>query len=167
MGIAGPQLDRSVQRLTSNFPSDKSPNNFEKMAAPFPEIKSAHSLVAKHVTPEKWEKLAEHKTATLDSLWQRLLLALLNLTINIVAFMLEMRIPMLILLMSLLPSFVSTMVWMKNSNILQTWTLPRSRAISTPMHQSSLLVSVLAEASTVLDCLLESPKNNDWRLRIS
>merc|ERR1712218_741695 len=34
------------------------------MAAPFPEIKSAHSLVAKHVTPEKWEKLAEHKTAT-------------------------------------------------------------------------------------------------------
>jgi len=34
------------------------------MAAPFPEIKSTHSLVAKHVTPEKWEKLAEHKTAT-------------------------------------------------------------------------------------------------------
>ena len=33
-------------------------------AAPFPEIKSTHSLVAKHVTPEKWEKLAEHKTAT-------------------------------------------------------------------------------------------------------
>merc|ERR1712119_261854 len=32
--------------------------------ATFPEIKSAHSLVAKHVTPEKWEKLAEHKTAT-------------------------------------------------------------------------------------------------------
>merc|ERR1712095_102600 len=62
--IAGPQLDRSVQRLTSKFSSFKSPNNFEKMAAPFPEIKSAHSLVAKHVTPEKWEKLAEHKTAT-------------------------------------------------------------------------------------------------------
>merc|ERR1712156_376294 len=55
---------RSVQRLTSKFSSFKSPNNFEKMAAPFPEIKSAHSLVAKHVTPEKWEKLAEHKTAT-------------------------------------------------------------------------------------------------------
>merc|ERR1712209_62321 len=33
-------------------------------AAPFPEIKSTHSLVAKHVTPEKWEKLVEHKTAT-------------------------------------------------------------------------------------------------------
>merc|ERR1712223_223523 len=167
MGIAGPQLDRSVQRLTSKFSSFKSPNNFEKMAAPFPEIKSAHSLVAKHVTPENGRSWLNIRLPLLDSLWQRLLLALLNLTINIVAFMLEMRIPMLISLMSLLPSFVSTMVWMKNLNILQTWTLPRSRAISTPMHLSSLLVSVLAEASTVLDCLLESPKNNDWRLRIS
>merc|ERR1712001_550771 len=55
---------RSVQRLTSKFLSFKSPNKVVKMAAPFPEIKSAHSLVAKHVTPEKWEKLAEHKTAT-------------------------------------------------------------------------------------------------------
>merc|ERR1712045_560257 len=36
----------------------------EKMAEPFPEIKSTHSLVAKHVTKEKWEKLAGHKTAT-------------------------------------------------------------------------------------------------------
>merc|ERR1711878_65 len=54
---------RSVQRLTRSF----HPSNHQitgKMAAPFPEIKSAHSLVAKHVTPEKWEKLAEHKTAT-------------------------------------------------------------------------------------------------------
>jgi len=34
------------------------------MAAPFPEIKSTHSLVAKHVTPERWEKLCEHATAT-------------------------------------------------------------------------------------------------------
>jgi len=32
--------------------------------AAFPEIKSTHSLVAKHVTAEKWAKLAEHKTAT-------------------------------------------------------------------------------------------------------
>ena len=30
----------------------------------FPEIKSAHSLVAKHVTKEKWDKLCDHKTAT-------------------------------------------------------------------------------------------------------
>ena len=30
----------------------------------FPEIKSAHSLVAKHVTKELWEKLSGHETAT-------------------------------------------------------------------------------------------------------
>ena len=30
----------------------------------FPTIKSTHSLVAKHVTKEKWDKLNEHKTAT-------------------------------------------------------------------------------------------------------
>jgi len=33
-------------------------------AEAFPEIKSTHSLVAKHVTKEKWDKLADHKTAT-------------------------------------------------------------------------------------------------------
>ena len=32
--------------------------------AEFPTIKSEHSLVAKHVTKEKWDKLAAHKTAT-------------------------------------------------------------------------------------------------------
>merc|ERR1712184_163425 len=55
---------RSVQRLTSKFPSFKSPNNFEKMAAPFPEVKSKHSLVAKHLTEDKWQKLGALKTAT-------------------------------------------------------------------------------------------------------
>merc|ERR1739847_110995 len=32
--------------------------------APFPEIRSAHSLTAKHVTAEKWAKLGDHVTAT-------------------------------------------------------------------------------------------------------
>merc|ERR1712020_195551 len=32
--------------------------------AEFPTIKSEHSLVAKHVTKEKWDKLSGHKTAT-------------------------------------------------------------------------------------------------------
>ena len=32
--------------------------------APFPEIRSKHSLVAKHVTAEKWAKLGDHVTAT-------------------------------------------------------------------------------------------------------
>lgn len=34
------------------------------MAAPFPEIKSKHSLVAKHLTEDRWNKLSGHKTAT-------------------------------------------------------------------------------------------------------
>ena len=33
-------------------------------APPFPNIKSTHSLVAKHVTPEKWAKLGGIKTKT-------------------------------------------------------------------------------------------------------
>merc|ERR1711931_425807 len=41
------------------------PKETEKMAAPeFPEIKSKHSLVAKHVTAEKWAKLGDHVTKT-------------------------------------------------------------------------------------------------------
>merc|ERR1712154_192702 len=32
--------------------------------APFPDIKSKHSLVAKHVTAEKWAKLGDHVTKT-------------------------------------------------------------------------------------------------------
>merc|ERR1711936_187081 len=34
------------------------------MSGEFPEIKSTHSLVAKHVTKEKWDKLKDIKTAT-------------------------------------------------------------------------------------------------------
>ena len=30
----------------------------------FPEIKSKHSLVAKHVTEDKWRKLSDHETKT-------------------------------------------------------------------------------------------------------
>merc|ERR1712076_311699 len=36
----------------------------EKTMAPFPEIKSKHSLVAKHVTKEKWDKLSGIVTKT-------------------------------------------------------------------------------------------------------
>jgi protein-arginine kinase len=36
----------------------------EEAAPPFPNIASTHSLVAKHVTPEKWAKLGGHATAT-------------------------------------------------------------------------------------------------------
>ena len=37
---------------------------FQSDAPPFPTIKSTHSLVAKHVTPEKWAKLGGLKTKT-------------------------------------------------------------------------------------------------------
>ena len=33
-------------------------------APPFPNIQSSHSLVAKHVTEDKWKALGGHKTAT-------------------------------------------------------------------------------------------------------
>merc|ERR1711997_1100744 len=55
----GPQLafaHRICPHLVSTF--------VKRMAEPFPEIKSKKSLVAKHVTKEKWDKLCEHKTAT-------------------------------------------------------------------------------------------------------
>jgi len=32
--------------------------------APFPNIRSTHSLTAKHVTAEKWAKLGDHVTKT-------------------------------------------------------------------------------------------------------
>jgi len=41
----------------------RNPSTSGKMA-PFPEIQSKHSLVAKHVTEELWNKLNEHKTET-------------------------------------------------------------------------------------------------------
>merc|ERR1712002_2637 len=47
--------------LSSNFLPDQTK---VKMGDPFPNIQSKHSLVAKHVTKERWDKLAAHKTAT-------------------------------------------------------------------------------------------------------
>ena len=35
-----------------------------RMSGPFPTIKSTHSLVAKHVTKDKWDKLSGKKTKT-------------------------------------------------------------------------------------------------------
>jgi len=55
-------------RVTSTLPVIVLRFSFllKKMAAPlpFPEIKSKHSLVAKYVTKEIWDKLCHHKTAT-------------------------------------------------------------------------------------------------------
>ena len=37
---------------------------FQSDVPPFPTIKSKHSLVAKHVTPEKWKRLGGLHTKT-------------------------------------------------------------------------------------------------------
>jgi len=52
---------RSTCLVDSNCKVNRNSNSkLSKMA--FPEIKSKHSLVAKHVTPDKWEKLSGHVT---------------------------------------------------------------------------------------------------------
>ncbi len=48
-----------------SLPASSSSNlSSPPQAPPFPEIKSAHSLVAKHVTKEKWDKLGGLTTKT-------------------------------------------------------------------------------------------------------
>merc|ERR1712025_280663 len=55
--------------LPLSFEQDSPPSltyliSIESMAGPFPDIKSKHSLTAKHVTAEKWAKLGDHVTKT-------------------------------------------------------------------------------------------------------
>merc|ERR1712018_82863 len=55
--------------LPLSFEQDSPPSltsliSIESMAGPFPDIKSKHSLVAKHVTEEKWGKLGGIVTKT-------------------------------------------------------------------------------------------------------
>merc|ERR1711962_903791 len=57
MGLYLSHLSRTV------YPTQTDHTNKHKMAE-FPEIKSTHSLVAKHVTKEKWDKLGDHVTKT-------------------------------------------------------------------------------------------------------
>merc|ERR1712184_221181 len=50
--------------LTTEQDSPPSSIYSAQTMAPFPEIRSTHSLTAKHVTAEKWAKLGDHVTAT-------------------------------------------------------------------------------------------------------
>merc|ERR1711976_694549 len=50
--------------LITEQDSPPSSVNQAQTMAPFPEIKSTHSLTAKHVTAEKWAKLGDHVTKT-------------------------------------------------------------------------------------------------------
>jgi len=61
---AEPQKSVSPE-IKDDDPIPMSEDDIERSdAPPFPTIKSTHSLVAKHVTPEKWAKLGGLKTKT-------------------------------------------------------------------------------------------------------
>ena len=59
--MSSPKLLFSSKIFNSNILSDPTGPN---MSGEFPVIKSVHSLVAKHVTKEKWDKLNNIKTKT-------------------------------------------------------------------------------------------------------
>merc|ERR1712012_429318 len=59
------------------------------VAPPFPEIKSKHSLVAKHVTAEKWAKLGGLKTKTSGFTLGQAIACAVNSMTSIAASMLE------------------------------------------------------------------------------
>merc|ERR1712029_160228 len=102
-----------------------------------------------------------------DSLCPKLLLALLNLMINIVVSMLEMRTLTLSLLMSLTPSLKNTMVSLLVSNTHLTWMSTKSMAILTQLHPFTAPGSVLEGALKVSDFPPELLVIKDWVLNIS
>merc|ERR1712212_9006 len=60
MGSPRPRTSQPCPRSPTHHP----PSASLAMSDPFPEIKSTHSLVAKHVTPSVWEKLSCAVTKT-------------------------------------------------------------------------------------------------------
>jgi hypothetical protein len=53
-----------IDSVNTLYKEDLQLQEKHSLAAPFPDIKSTHSLVAKHVTKEKWDKLCTIQTAT-------------------------------------------------------------------------------------------------------
>merc|ERR1712045_728011 len=106
--------------------------------AEFPEIKSKHSLVAKHVTKEKWDKLSGIVTKTSGFTLAKAIAALLNSTTNIAVCMLEMKTPTSTSLMSSTPSSVNTTVSQLDSNTFPTWMSTKSRETLPMMSQYTL-----------------------------
>merc|ERR1712061_261683 len=128
--------------------------------AEFPEIKSKHSLVAKHVTKENGTNSQALSPRPLDSLWQRLLPSLLNSTTNIAVSMLVMKILTLTLLMYLTHSSANTTASPLDSNMFPTWTSTKSRETLPMMSQFTPSEFVLDDPSEDSVCPLESPSNN-------
>merc|ERR1740124_1191522 len=173
--------------LGSGSGSDVQPSNF-------PIIKSKHSLVAKHVTPEKWEKLNQATSPSsspstllspsmsprrsgrnsrtsrprpLDSPSTKPLLYLLNSTTNIAVSMLEIGTHT-----RTSPSF-STLLSRNTTESCPlpltplTWTLTRSRVMLPAMFQFTL--AALGLAVPLMDSVspLESPRSSARELKPS
>merc|ERR1712184_163121 len=155
---------RSVQRLTSKFPSFKSPNNFEKMAAPFPEIKSTQSLVAKHVTPEKWEKLAEHKTATSGFTLAKAIACAVEFDdqhCGIYAGDADSYVDFADVFTPIICEYHGLDEEFKHTSDMDASKIKGNINPNAPVKSTRIRVG---RSINGLDCLLESPRNNDWRL---
>merc|ERR1712110_892236 len=92
-------------------------------APPFPEIKSTHSLVAKHVTPEKWAKLGGLKTQTSGFTLGQAIACAVEFGDQHCGIYAGDQDFMNYLLMSLIPSLRSTMASLKVSLIHLIWML--------------------------------------------
>merc|ERR1712020_9250 len=103
----------------------------------------------------------------LDSLWPRLLPALLNSTTNIAVCMLVMKTPTSTSLMSSTPSSVNTTVSQLDSNTFPTWMSRKSRETLPMVSQYTLSEFVLDDPSKDSVFPPESPRNNVLELKTS
>merc|ERR1712126_706985 len=103
----------------------------------------------------------------LDSLWPRLLPALLNSTTNIAVCMLVMKTPTSTSLMSSTPSSVNTTVSQLDSNTFPTWMSRKLRETLPTMFQYILSEFVLDDPSKDSVFPPESPRNNVLELKTS
>merc|ERR1712126_600631 len=103
----------------------------------------------------------------LDSLWPRLLPALLNSTTNIAVCMLVMKTPTSTSLMSSTPSSVNTTVFQLDSNTFPTWMSRKLRETLPTMSQYILSELMLDDPSKDSVFPLESPRNNVLELKTS
>merc|ERR1711963_151842 len=103
----------------------------------------------------------------LDSLWPRLLPALLNSTTNIAVCTLVMKTPTSTSLMSSTPSSVNTTVSQLDSNTFPTWMSKKLRETLPTMSQYTLSEFVLDDPSKDSVFPPESPRNNVLELKTS
>merc|ERR1712142_173659 len=129
-----------------------------KMAAPFPEIKSKNSLVAKYVTEDVWKKLATEKTKTSKFTLAKAIACAVqfdNQHCGVYAgdedsYTCFILIYLRCSQMCSTLSFKSIMVFLPTQNILATWMQPRQLAILIRKLPSSQPVSGLGVLSLAL-----------------